>query len=264
MIELQQLSMQNEARVVKGPALIQFKTQFSVLFECLYSVYGLMMSNSRLCKPVHGMMRHGLRGETGMDEADAQRSYAVGTDYILKQEQREISAVDRSKRKKGVDHNKTKSQQQKLSEQLSNKVIEWEAMAISLLSRPNHGIPSVREVNYKGRRVQDKNNLKEQIATEKKKIANLTRDKLTFDTIKEKATQTTLSNDAIMKLGNSRLQLRLKIVEMSVQQFWKDLKVPDGIEVYAHISRIAWKSFPFLSRIVHRLRDATKKRSWMN
>ena len=56
--------------------LLKFKHEYSVLFECLHAVFGLMMSNSRLCEQIHGKMRATLRSGTGMDEADARRSFA--------------------------------------------------------------------------------------------------------------------------------------------------------------------------------------------
>jgi hypothetical protein len=70
--------------------LLAFKADYKVLFECLHCVFGLMIPNSRLCKQIHGMMRHGLCSGTGMDEGDAQQSYATSTDYDMKQERRQM------------------------------------------------------------------------------------------------------------------------------------------------------------------------------
>ena len=47
--DLQQLSGSVENSVGKAP-LLKFKHEYSVLFECLHAVFGLMMSNSRLCE----------------------------------------------------------------------------------------------------------------------------------------------------------------------------------------------------------------------
>ena len=41
-------------------ALIEFKIDYPVLFDCLYSVFKTMLTNSCLCEQIHGMMRHGL------------------------------------------------------------------------------------------------------------------------------------------------------------------------------------------------------------
>ncbi len=60
--------------------LLVFKSKYTVLFECLNAVFGLMMSNSQLCKQIHGMMRHGLHSTHGMDQVDVQQSYSTRTD----------------------------------------------------------------------------------------------------------------------------------------------------------------------------------------
>ena len=81
-----------------------------------------MMSNSRLCEQIHGVMRHGLRSGLEMDQVDAQQSYSTSTDYEMKQERREMVLEEdgkpAAKRHKGIDHNKTKQQHQILSYQL--------------------------------------------------------------------------------------------------------------------------------------------------
>ena len=51
-----------------------------------------MMSNSRLCEQIHGMMGAALWSGTGMDEADARRSFASGLGYSLKQERRDLAS----------------------------------------------------------------------------------------------------------------------------------------------------------------------------
>ena len=63
-----------------------FKVSYKVLFECLNAVFGLMMSNSRLCEQIHGMMRHGLRSQQGMAQVDAQNTYATTHSYKMKRE----------------------------------------------------------------------------------------------------------------------------------------------------------------------------------
>jgi hypothetical protein len=89
-----------------------------------------MMSNSRLCcEQIHGMMRHSLCSGLGMDQVNAQQSYSTSTDYEMKQESREMVLEEdgkpAAKRQKGIDHNKTKQQHQKLSYQLLGWVQEF-------------------------------------------------------------------------------------------------------------------------------------------
>ena len=92
-----------------------------ILFDCLQAVYGLMMSNSRLCEQIHGMMRASLQSGTGMDEADACRSFASGLGYHLKQERRDLASesVGPPKKKcRPVKNNRSNKQQGMVSKQL--------------------------------------------------------------------------------------------------------------------------------------------------
>ncbi len=63
--------------------LAAFKADFLILFECLHTVLGLMMSHSHLCKSIHGIMRQGLHSGTGMDQVDAQQAHTISTEYKL-------------------------------------------------------------------------------------------------------------------------------------------------------------------------------------
>ena len=45
----------------EGVSLVNFKTDFPVLFDCLYSIFGTMLSTSCLYEQVHVMMRDALR-----------------------------------------------------------------------------------------------------------------------------------------------------------------------------------------------------------
>ena len=146
-----------------------------MLFEFLYAVYGLMMSNNRLCEQIHSMMRHGLQGGTEMDQVDAQQSDSIGTDFGMKDERRRMvldTLPPSAKRHKSVEHNKTKKQQQELSKQLVENIDVWTRKAQILLSELDHGIPSMSEINSIGRRDQDKKNLNAQLEAERAKTAN--------------------------------------------------------------------------------------------
>ncbi|KAL7526020.1 hypothetical protein ACHAWF_001602, partial [Thalassiosira exigua] len=123
--DLQRLSKQpsvvDSAFEDKGAPLCSFLKFYPVLFECLYAVFGAMMSNSRLCEQIHGMMRHGLKAQIGMDQADHHRQYSYTTDYGMREERRAIgdgSTASREKRKKAKEHLKTKQQQLLLCDQL--------------------------------------------------------------------------------------------------------------------------------------------------
>ena len=89
--DIQRLSCETSLQESKEKApLLDFKSEYKVLFECLYPVFDLMMSNSHLCEQIHGMMRHGPRSGIGMDQADAQQTYATATDFEFKNERRQM------------------------------------------------------------------------------------------------------------------------------------------------------------------------------
>ena len=91
--ELSKVYIVDEIDAGEGAPLNKFKTNYPVLFDCLYSVFGTMLSNSRLCEQIHGMMRHGLRKEVGMDQADQHRIYNSGIDHEMKEERRNMSGM---------------------------------------------------------------------------------------------------------------------------------------------------------------------------
>ena len=262
-VELQKLSRSTGKRRCDGKApLLVFKADYPILFECLYAVFGMMMSNSRLCEQIHGMMRHGLRVGTGMDQADAQRCHSTETDYELRQERRDMAMESSSerptkRRKGGYHHSKTKAQQSKLSEQLLSRVSAFVHSAKLLLANAGHGIPSVREVHNKGRRVQDSIILAKQVEAEKDRAATLTRDVVTPEMILTEARATNLSNDRVMKLGEERLNVRMRITEISTKRFWLQLKAPEGHLWQRYVLRKAFNCFPyFLTMMVYRKKDA--------
>ena len=143
-----------------------------------------------------------------------------------------------------------------MSDQLVKTVDEWAQKAQCLLAKPGHGIPSVSDISKSGRRVQDNNNLIAQLDTDRVKTVNLTRTVVTVDMVAEEAKRTALSNDRVMRLGEERLQIRIKITEMSTQRFWKELHVPADSPPYRFIMNTAWKSFPRFHQIGHRRNDA--------
>ncbi len=263
--DLQRLSNRSTPLPLKKDQapLLAFKDEYKILFECLHAAFGLMMSNSRLCEQIHGMMRHGLRSQQGMDHVDAQNTYSVRHDYRMRQE-RIKSRMDSlpsqpSKKRRTIDHNTTKGQAQHLSQQLAERVRMWARKARTLLSRPGHGIPSVTQISKAGRRAQDKANVDAQIEAEKEKVANLRREEVTPAMIIEDAKSEVLSNDRIMRLGDERLGIRVKLAQISRSVFWKDeIVIPNGVPALRHVMKVAWKSMPFLHMVVPRMVGLTR------
>lgn len=90
------------------------------------------MSHSHLCESIHGMMRHGLRIGTGMDQVDAQRAHMISTEYELRDQQRKILLCDgddgerATKWMKSIEHNKTKGQVDMMGVQLVDAVEQFD------------------------------------------------------------------------------------------------------------------------------------------
>ena len=57
---LSKVSMVGYIVVGEGAHLNKLKSNYPVLFDCLYYVFGTMLSNRHLCEKIHSMMRHGL------------------------------------------------------------------------------------------------------------------------------------------------------------------------------------------------------------
>ncbi len=166
-----------------------------------------------------------------------------------------------AKRHKGIDHNKTKQQHQKLSYQLLDRVQEFVWKSRDLLLKPGHGIPSVAEINKNGRRQQDKANLRTQMVAESAKVASLTWEKITVDMVTKLVCTTSLLNDRVLRLGDDQLQLHIKIAEMSNKKFWKDMAIPRGTHPHHYIMKTAGKAFPCFHQLVYRKIDAQPDRT---
>lgn len=248
--EFKKLSKQYHVRPLNGDTapLLTFKEEYPILFESLEAVFGMMMSNSRLCEQMHGALRHGLRDEQGMDEVDARRDYEVVYGYMFKQGRREkdLSSREAKRQKVSNTHNNTKDQLTMISEQLTEYLPRWSKEANELLRKPNHGIPSLTDIKKRGRRVQDKKNIATQLEAHDEKAATMTREKLTIDAIKEEAAKTTPSNDNLLRMGEERLQSREHICTITTKKYWNDLEIDGRRPNYRILWISAVKTFPHL------------------
>ena len=202
-------------------SLVQFENKHPVLFECLYAVFGAMMSNSRLCEQIHGMMRHGLNPNIGMDEADHHRQYSSSTNFDMNEARRRIgdaSGNAREVQKKAVKHSRTKPQKVMLCEQVLHRAIGYgEQVSLELDADE---IPTVTHVKLDGRRKQDRENLYERIAGEDAKAGRLTRDQLTIAQVRQLALTTKPTNDATFTFDGTVLIWREKVEGLCTGTFW--------------------------------------------
>ena len=156
-----------------------------------------MMSNSRLDEQIHGMMRHSLRSQVGMDQADHQRQYMAKEEFEMRRQRRTLGDGDnRSKdeRKQAKKHNKTKSRLLFMSEQLLERAgTTVKRVKEELL--PSE-VPTPSEMKSCGRRSGDKKNVEEQIAHEDERASRLRRERMTPDSVKTIALNTVPTNDA--------------------------------------------------------------------
>jgi hypothetical protein len=125
--DLQRLSNNIWSKHAEGSApLAAFKADYPMLFECLHTVLGLMMSHSCLCESIHGMMRHSLCSSTGMDQVDAQQALMISTEYDLRKQQQKLLLLpddeQDEKQIKSIEHSKTKGQVDMMGVQLVDAV----------------------------------------------------------------------------------------------------------------------------------------------
>jgi hypothetical protein len=99
-----------------------------------------------------------------------------------------------------------------IGEQVCYYVGPWVERAKRLLSKPPEvtGIPTIGEIN------------RDEVEAEKAKTANLRREIVTVEDIETAARESELSNDRVFRLGDERLQARVKTVELTVLKFWKN------------------------------------------
>ena len=129
----------------------------------------------------------------------------------------------RKKHKKARQHSKTKGQQQRMSRQLIEQSAKFVKVAELVMVMELDSIRSITQVSKGGRRVHDKENLRQQMSDEDGKASRLTRVLLTPEAALELAKKTKLTNDCNF-IGNVIiLAWREKIVQMIKQQYWKDM-----------------------------------------
>ncbi|KAL7548072.1 hypothetical protein ACHAWF_011358 [Thalassiosira exigua] len=206
--------------------LAAFAEAYPILFECLYAVFGAMMSNSRLCEQIHGMMRHGLKAGIGMDQADHHRQFSSNIDYGMRQERRDLATEKerhQEDRKKAPMHLKTKPQMQKLGQQLVEGSARFAKMVHEELEPDD--VAGVKMIMLAGRRAQDKENLRKEVEYEDEKASRLTRTKLTMETVKELARATKPTNDALFTFDRTLISWREAIADMSKVSFWKEMNM---------------------------------------
>jgi hypothetical protein len=88
-----------------------------------------------------------------------------------------------------------------------------------LLSEPNHGIPTVTEIKRRGRRYLDNETFEMEKKAEKKRADRIRRPKLTAEAMKQIATTTRLTNDAMLEVAGEQFDIREKIAKIAVNKF---------------------------------------------
>jgi hypothetical protein len=228
--------------------IVTFATDYPVLFECLYAVFGAMMSNSRLAEQIHGMMRSNLRGQVGMDQADHHRQFSAHQEYKMRRARREIadeSGERRDKRKKALQHDKTLQQKVMIGSQLIALAAETEDMIANELDPEE--VPTMSYWNERrGRRAQDKDNLATEIMYEDARASRLTRTPLTADRVRELARTMKPTNDATMEFNQTVLLWQEKVEAVMVGTFWDSVKPNTQ---YKQMWRLARKSFIFIDSL---------------
>ncbi len=236
--------------------LTSFEGKYPILFECLYAVFGAMMSNSRLCEQIHGMMRHGLKKEIGMSQADHHRQYSSGIDYSLREARRSLgdgTTTDKEQQKKAKHHQKTKLQQELLSTQLIEKSAEF-ANDVASNMDPKQ-IPTVTEIKKAGRRVQDNKRLMKQIIDEDVKASQLTRSTLTVEAIQAAASRLRPTNDSLFLYDDRVLRWRDKVGDLIKNKHWASRDKKKFKDTW----RLVRKSFIHIDKLSLRPNEKVRK-----
>ena len=112
-----------------------------------------------------------------------------------------------------------------LGQQLEQYLANFVTSAKALLAEPDSGgIPSaVTQIKAKGRWYLDKENFELEKRAEQKRVARIRRPKITAEQMHEQAEMTELSNDAMLKSSEDRMDTREKIIAMTVNKFWDNL-----------------------------------------
>ena len=146
-------------------------------YECMDAVFELMMSNSRLCEQVHGMMRKNLRIGTGQHEADNQRPYTTGIDCEMKDERRATANkrkidhyLEKTRTKRDRLHADSKEQAQLLSHQFVTRSRAFLLNAAPIIDAKMVSMKNA--INSAGRRVKDKRQVEQKYKILKSKYPN--------------------------------------------------------------------------------------------
>lgn len=237
--------------------LLAFKEKYPILHDNLQAKFGLMPSDSRLDEQQHGSLRSGLSEKIGMVQADARQSYLTTSLYSMREDRRTGAAATKynkdnrirrrhtqisntiapppPKQQKTKHHNKTQQQVIWMGQQMDAYMHTFLDGSTLLLSETNHGIPTVTEIKRRGRRYLDDETFEMEKKAEKKRADRIRRPKMTSTAMQQLATETRLTNDAMLKIAGEQLDTREKIAKMTVNKFWDNLatiiKVPRAFKV---------------------------------
>ena len=218
----------------RSSGIINFKNEYPVLFDALYAVFRLLPSNSRLCEQIHGMLRHSFKCEIGMDQADAQYSYNVNTEYHFREVRRALINTkvdaDGNRVAKVGKHDRTKAQTEMIGKQMIDSISEYSVADVSAVTR------SIAEINTAGRRVQDKRIAVEKELLEKQKQAKMRRTMVTIDEIREVA-KTIIPDNELNPYSEDDLKRRAVTTQLSTMANWNPKKVE--VQFVG-----AWEAFP--------------------
>ena len=106
---------------------------------------------------------------------------------------------------------------------------------------------TITQINKKGRRVQDNENLQKKIADKDAKASRLTHVAMAADSIKILADNTRLTNECTFVGDAFIIRWREKVSQMLVQKFWKDLSPADK---FIDTFKIARESFIHIENVI--------------
>lgn len=215
--------------------ILEFKTNYPVIFAALDAIYSMFPSNSRIAEQKMGTLRHGLSKYASLQWTDDTQQYLSNQEYYHRQERREAilerdKSAGRQRKKGSIRHDKFKSEQIMCGQQLLESGKKYKVSEINRLPAEFQKTITMDAIMKKGLLHLDKelNKKKAEQAHQlyAKRVSRNT--PKTLDEWKDEAAKTSIGADAEWIEPETKQRLE-DLRTLANDSFWKDtLRVKDG------------------------------------
>jgi hypothetical protein len=179
LIQLLQETPNNSNRQANSNTpLHDFKAKYEIIYDLLYSAFGLSTSNSRITEMVHAFVREIYDPNMPLETLDMRLNHMIGDEYLMRQERREVA---KKQRKEGLAHRNPKHLDRKKTQQMQGKQLlnaakKYNPDVITSLTQEVREDIKIRNINKAGHTEMEKtlhaDILAEFESRRSKKIAN--------------------------------------------------------------------------------------------